>query len=139
MDGFDSNVGGANGNGGGNGNAAGGGGLTGGGTSNSRNSKNNQRQQRNSNPYELDSQGLVKLPPKTCFYCRRSCRKAPLLACDYCPLAFHQDCLDPPLTTPPTTLWMCPHHVENFIVSTLSLHSCCCPCMCVLIYMNVLF
>ncbi|XP_055388987.1 PHD finger protein 12 [Condylostylus longicornis] len=70
---------------------------------------------RNSKPYELDSQGLVPLPAKTCFYCRKSCRKAPLVACDYCPLLFHLDCLDPPLTALPTGLWMCPNHPENFI------------------------
>lgn len=28
-----------------------------------------------------------------------------------------QDCLDPPLTALPTTLWMCPNHPEQFIVS----------------------
>lgn len=71
---------------------------------------------RNSKPYELDSQGLVPLPAKICFYCHRSCKKAPLVACDYCPLFYHQDCLDPPMTALPTGLWMCPNHVENFIV-----------------------
>lgn len=40
--------------------------------------------------HELDAQGLVPLPAKTCFYCRRSCKRAPLIACDYCPLFFHQ-------------------------------------------------
>lgn len=40
--------------------------------------------------HELDAQGLVPLPAKTCFYCRRSCRRAPLIACDYCSLYFHQ-------------------------------------------------
>lgn len=70
-------------------------------------------------PHELDSQGLVPLPAKTCFYCRRSCKKAPLVACDYCPSYFHQDCLDPPLTALPTGLWMCPNHPEQFIVSVL--------------------
>ncbi|XP_017474150.1 PREDICTED: PHD finger protein 12 isoform X3 [Rhagoletis zephyria] len=70
---------------------------------------------RNSKPYELDPQGLVPLPAKTCFYCRKSCKKAPLVACDYCPLYFHQDCLNPPMTALPTGLWMCPNHVENFI------------------------
>ncbi|KNC26245.1 hypothetical protein FF38_08926 [Lucilia cuprina] len=74
---------------------------------------------RNSKPYELDTQGLVPLPAKTCFYCHRSCKKAPLVACDYCPLYFHQDCLDPPMTALPTGLWMCPNHVENFIDDNL--------------------
>ncbi|KAJ6635399.1 PHD finger protein 12 [Pseudolycoriella hygida] len=66
-------------------------------------------------PHELDVQGMVPLPAKTCFYCRKSCKKAPLVACDYCSLFFHQDCLDPPLTALPTGLWMCPNHVEQFI------------------------
>ncbi|XP_055642421.1 PHD finger protein 12 [Toxorhynchites rutilus septentrionalis] len=65
--------------------------------------------------YELDSQGLVPLPAKTCHVCGKSCRKAPLIACDYCDLLFHQDCLDPPLTALPTSMWMCPNHVEQFI------------------------
>lgn len=55
------------------------------------------------------------MPAKICFSCRKSCKKAPLIACDYCPLLFHQDCLDPPLTAPPTGMWMCPNHPEQFI------------------------
>lgn len=68
-------------------------------------------------PHELDQQGLVPLPAKNCFSCRRSCKKAPLVACDYCPLFFHQDCLNPPLTALPAGMWMCPNHPEQFIVS----------------------
>lgn len=48
----------------------------------------------------------------TCFLCKIGTRKAPLIHCDYCPLVFHADCLDPPLTNPPSTRWMCPNHVE---------------------------
>uniref|UniRef100_A0A182W077 PHD finger protein 12 n=1 Tax=Anopheles minimus TaxID=112268 RepID=A0A182W077_9DIPT len=65
--------------------------------------------------HELDSQGLVPLPARTCHTCGQSCRKAPLVACDYCELVFHQDCLDPPLTAMPTMMWMCPNHVEQFV------------------------
>ncbi|XP_071448846.1 PHD finger protein 12 [Hetaerina americana] len=65
-------------------------------------------------PYELDN-GLVPLPVRVCYECRKSCRKAPLVACDYCPLLFHQDCLDPPLTALPTGKWMCPNHAEHFL------------------------
>jgi hypothetical protein len=54
-----------------------------------------------------------------CFVSYRSCRKAPLVACDYCPLLFHQDCLDPPLTSLPTGRWMCPNHAEQYLVSTV--------------------
>ncbi|XP_063696723.1 PHD finger protein 12 [Culicoides brevitarsis] len=79
-----------------------------------KNSSNGRRFGRRK-PYELDAQGLVPLPAKVCFTCRKSCKKAPLVACDYCSLLFHQDCLDPPLTAMPTGLWMCPNHPEQFI------------------------
>lgn len=46
----------------------------------------------------------------------RSCRLAPLIQCDYCPLLFHMDCLDPPLTALPAGKWMCPNHVEHLVV-----------------------
>lgn len=32
-----------------------------------------------------------------------------------------QDCLDPPLTALPTTLWMCPNHAQQFVVSSFLL------------------
>ncbi|RWS29938.1 hypothetical protein B4U80_06651 [Leptotrombidium deliense] len=73
--------------------------------------------------HELDN-GLVPLPAKTCFQCRRSCRKAPLIQCDYCPLLFHADCLDPPLTVLPTTRWMCPNHVEHVLDQKLLTSPC---------------
>ncbi|NP_001084665.1 uncharacterized protein LOC414625 [Xenopus laevis] len=41
--------------------------------------------------HELDHNGLVPLPVKVCFTCSRSCRVAPLIQCDYCPLLFHMD------------------------------------------------
>ncbi|PLN81226.1 putative PHD finger domain protein [Aspergillus taichungensis] len=45
----------------------------------------------------------------------------PIIQCDYCPLAFHLDCLDPPLSNPPVQIrserphqaWMCPNHVYH--------------------------
>ncbi|XP_020297781.1 PHD finger protein 12-like isoform X2 [Pseudomyrmex gracilis] len=67
----------------------------------------------------LDSNLLVPLPPRLCFQCRRSCMKATLLPCDYCPLYFHLDCLDPPLTCMPTGRWMCPNHPNHFIDQNL--------------------
>ncbi|XP_053694039.1 PHD finger protein 12 [Sabethes cyaneus] len=76
---------------------------------------NGRKGSRGKKVYELDSQGLVPLPAKTCNVCGRSCRKAPLIACDYCDSFYHQDCLDPPLTALPTAMWMCPNHVEQFI------------------------
>ncbi|XP_077578778.1 PHD finger protein 12 isoform X2 [Stigmatopora nigra] len=77
--------------------------------------------------YELDPNGLVPLPVKVCFLCNRSCRLAPLIQCDYCPLLFHTDCLDPPLTALPTGKWMCPNHVEQLVLNqrNLSLSSRC--------------
>ncbi|KAL4223515.1 PHD finger protein 12 [Mactra antiquata] len=64
--------------------------------------------------HEIDN-GLVPLPAKLCFVCNKSCRISPLLPCDYCPSLYHLDCLDPPLTSVPTTNWMCPKHVENSV------------------------
>lgn len=64
--------------------------------------------------HELDG-GLVPLPAKVCFVCTKSCRIGPLIQCDYCPLLFHMDCLNPPLTFLPTGRWMCPNHVEHFL------------------------
>lgn len=69
-------------------------------------------------PHELDN-GLVFLPIKVCFRCGRSCRKTPLIQCDYCPLLFHADCLNPPLTGLPIARWMCPHHVEPVLEGKL--------------------
>ncbi|XP_041850807.1 PHD finger protein 12 [Melanotaenia boesemani] len=71
--------------------------------------------------HELDPNGLVPLPVKVCFSCNRSCRLAPLIQCDYCPLLFHMDCLDPPLTALPAGKWMCPNHVENIVLNQRSL------------------
>ncbi|XP_068172708.1 PHD finger protein 12 [Antennarius striatus] len=77
--------------------------------------------------HELDPHGLVPLPVRACFACNRSCRLAPLIQCDYCPLLFHMDCLDPPLTALPAGKWMCPNHVEHLVLNqrNLSLSSRC--------------
>lgn len=40
-------------------------------------------------------------------------RLSPLLGCDYCGLHFHLECVDPPLTAPPTLTWMCPAHAAK--------------------------
>lgn len=73
---------------------------------------------------ELDSNGCVPLPAKLCFTCNKSCKKAPLISCDYCSLYFHQDCLNPPMCALPSGRWMCPAHPQQFIdwnlVETLS-------------------
>ncbi|XP_053313032.1 PHD finger protein 12 [Spea bombifrons] len=71
--------------------------------------------------HELDHNGLVPLPAKVCFTCSRSCRVAPLIQCDYCPLLFHMDCLDPPLTAMPAGRWMCPNHIEHIVLNQKSM------------------
>lgn len=70
---------------------------------------------------DRDANGLVPLPLKTCFFCHESCRRQPLMGCDFCPSFFHLDCLDPPLTTMPSPAvkWMCPLHVERVIEEKL--------------------
>uniref|UniRef100_A0A8D2Q7N6 PHD finger protein 12 n=1 Tax=Varanus komodoensis TaxID=61221 RepID=A0A8D2Q7N6_VARKO len=67
--------------------------------------------------HELDHNGLVPLPVKVCFTCSRSCRVAPLIQCDYCPLLFHMDCLQPPLTAMPLGRWMCPNHIAHVVLN----------------------
>ncbi|KAK3085048.1 hypothetical protein FSP39_023477, partial [Pinctada imbricata] len=68
---------------------------------------------------------MVPLPAKLCFICSKSCRVGPLIQCDYCPLLYHMDCLDPPLTSLPTNRWMCPNHpehaVDQMLLKSLSL------------------
>ncbi|KAL2096171.1 hypothetical protein ACEWY4_008319 [Coilia grayii] len=71
--------------------------------------------------HELDTNGLVPLPVRACYSCSRSCRVAPLVQCDYCPLLFHMDCLDPPLTAMPTGRWMCPNHIEHVMLNQRSM------------------
>ena len=69
--------------------------------------------------HELDNNSLVSFPVKLCYQCSKSCRKAPLIQCDYCPLLFHADCLDPPLTCLPTGRWMCPNHSQPVVEQKL--------------------
>lgn len=81
----------------------------------------NGRRVKNKRTVELDSYGCVPLPAKLCFSCSKSCKKAPLISCDYCSLYYHQDCLDPPMTALPAGRWMCPNHPQHFIVSLLNI------------------
>jgi len=64
---------------------------------------------------EPEPRGQVTL----CYICVRSSRVGPLVRCDFCPLSFHLDCLDPPLSEVPRDVWMCPNHVEQFLDSKL--------------------
>jgi PHD finger protein 12 MRG binding domain/PHD-finger len=82
----------------------------------------NGRRVKNKRLVELDVHGCVPLPAKLCYACSKTCKKAPLISCDYCSLFFHQDCLDPPLTALPAGRWMCPNHPQHFIVSNLLWH-----------------
>ena len=68
---------------------------------------------------ELDNNFQASFPIQLCFQCSKSCRKAPLIQCDYCPLLFHPDCLDPPLTALPTGRWMCPNHSQHVVEQKL--------------------
>ncbi|PWY79734.1 PHD finger domain protein [Aspergillus heteromorphus CBS 117.55] len=52
----------------------------------------------------------------------------PIIQCDFCPCAFHMDCMDPPLAMPPTQKtgsdrrhhnWMCPNHVWHDLAYTV--------------------
>lgn len=52
-------------------------------------------------------------PGRLCFACSKSDLVGQLVHCDFCPLAFHMDCLNPPLTTVPSGMWMCPNHAEH--------------------------
>ncbi|XP_048853863.1 PHD finger protein 12-like isoform X2 [Brienomyrus brachyistius] len=63
--------------------------------------------------HKLDPGGLLPLPGKLCFSCGRSCRLAPLIQCDYCPLLFHMSCTDPPLSAMPTGAWVCSGHTQR--------------------------
>ncbi|KAI8987443.1 hypothetical protein BDF20DRAFT_850314 [Mycotypha africana] len=52
-----------------------------------------------------------------CFYCRKTALNKQMISCDYCPLYWHLDCLNPPMPAPPNPAkrWRCPVHIENFI------------------------
>jgi hypothetical protein len=41
-----------------------------------------------------------------------------MIACDYCSVFWHLDCLNPPMASPPNPAkkWMCPNHIENTVV-----------------------
>lgn len=53
--------------------------------------------------------------PLFCYYCGESGVKKELINCDYCPLTWHLDCLDPPITSVKKlgSKWKCPNHVDD--------------------------
>ncbi|EGD97524.1 hypothetical protein TESG_04932 [Trichophyton tonsurans CBS 112818] len=67
----------------------------------------------------LDSHGKVI----ACVRCGlTSENRRPVILCDYCPSAWHLDCLDPPMANPPRQkpgsdkpyhYWRCPNHLED--------------------------
>lgn len=44
---------------------------------------------------------------KVCSFCRMSGNADNLLFCDFCDKGYHMDCLQPPMTSMPTGVWMC--------------------------------
>ncbi|KAJ1905885.1 hypothetical protein LPJ81_001675 [Coemansia sp. IMI 209127] len=50
-----------------------------------------------------------------CYRCGLSALHGLMVRCDYCPLNWHWDCLDPPLCSapPPHKRWMCPNHADH--------------------------
>ncbi|KAM5463842.1 hypothetical protein MauCBS54593_007287 [Microsporum audouinii] len=67
----------------------------------------------------VDSQGKII----ACVRCGlTSENRRPVIICDYCPSAWHLDCLDPPMANPPRQkpgsdkpyhYWRCPNHIED--------------------------
>lgn len=57
-----------------------------------------------------------------CYACgKSSLDHRDIVPCDYCPLHWHLDCVNPPLANPPNrgihpklrTTWMCPNHIDH--------------------------
>lgn len=77
--------------------------------------------------YKLKSKGDVVL----CYRCKGSAAPVgpgtaqglslgrKIVTCDYCPLSWHLDCLEPPAAIMPTSQrkWMCPNHATQVMVS----------------------
>ncbi|KAG1122201.1 hypothetical protein G6F42_011699 [Rhizopus arrhizus] len=52
-----------------------------------------------------------------CYQCRKTALRKPMINCDFCPLHWHLDCLNPPMASPPNPAkkWRCPNHIEHII------------------------
>ncbi|KAI7887495.1 hypothetical protein K492DRAFT_189429 [Lichtheimia hyalospora FSU 10163] len=78
---------------------------------------------KSSKPTRTDTNDERKLKDKDdnficCFRCRKTAlRNKRIVSCDYCPLYWHMDCLDPPMTSlpNPTRKWMCPNHADHLM------------------------
>ncbi|PVZ96856.1 hypothetical protein BB558_007216 [Smittium angustum] len=56
----------------------------------------------------------------TCFRCEKTALHGNIIRCDYCNLAWHWDCLFPPLTSLPlpNLKWKCPNHGDDPEINT---------------------
>lgn len=67
-------------------------------------------------PLPFDHKHSAQLQPQDkCNFCATGSGSGILIKCDFCSLAYHLDCLQPPLTAPPKDKWMCPAHIEHYI------------------------
>ncbi|CAX40746.1 histone deacetylase complex subunit, putative [Candida dubliniensis CD36] len=67
---------------------------------------------------EIDDLYKENGEPFLCHKCGGSGQnRRTLIHCDYCPLVYHIDCLDPPLFGPKTIgdKWRCPNHIEDLL------------------------
>lgn len=83
--------------------------------------------------YKLKTKGNVVL----CYKCKGSAAPVgpgtaqglsigrKIVTCDYCPLSWHLDCLDPPAANMPNSQrkWMCPNHAAQVLVCLLGADS----------------
>ncbi|KAJ2884261.1 hypothetical protein IWW38_005447, partial [Coemansia aciculifera] len=81
------------------------------------NTREERPQRVNMGPANRDFARLVDdhNTPIMCYRCGLSALHGPVVRCDYCPLNWHWDCLDPPLSSapPPHRRWMCPNHADH--------------------------
>ncbi|KAJ2455952.1 hypothetical protein GGF42_003323 [Coemansia sp. RSA 2424] len=81
------------------------------------NTREERPQRANMGPANRDFTRLVDdhNTPIMCYRCGLSALHGPVVRCDYCPLSWHWDCLDPPLSSapPPHRRWMCPNHADH--------------------------
>ena len=59
--------------------------------------------------------------PKNCYVCGKTSRGMPTVACDFCPLVYHLDCLDPPLCEIPTVSRNWNSHGQKFVKTLIIL------------------
>ncbi|KAJ1993834.1 hypothetical protein GGI25_000977 [Coemansia spiralis] len=83
------------------------------------NSREDRPQRVNSGPANRDFTRLTDDHNETilCYRCGLSALHGLVVRCDYCPLNWHWDCLDPPLCSapPPHKRWMCPNHADHAV------------------------